>query len=235
MLENNSKPIIFTGSQIPLCEIRNDARDNLITSLMIASDDRISEVCLYFGGKLLRGNRAIKYSSDGLIAFSSPNYPTLGEAGIEINIKEDLLLKKTNKPLKLTKIKNVPIGVIKIFPGIQIDLFEPILSENLKGIVLETFGSGNIPNNSGKLLPIIEKAFQNGSIVTVCSQCPHGTVSLGTYETSSTLKKAGAISGYDMTTEAAVAKLYYLFSQDLSKEEIKASMEVNLRGELTAK
>lgn len=235
MLENNSKPIIFTGSQIPLCEIRNDARDNLITSLMIASDDRISEVCLYFGGKLLRGNRAIKYSSDGLIAFSSPNYPTLGEAGIEINIKEDLLLKKTNKPLKLTKMKNVPIGVIKIFPGIQIDLFEPILSENLKGIVLETFGSGNIPNNSGKLLPIIEKAFQNGSIVTVCSQCPHGTVSLGTYETSSTLKKAGAISGYDMTTEAAVAKLYYLFSQDLSKEEIKASMEINLRGELTAK
>ncbi len=232
MLEGLDKPVIFTGSQIPLCEIRNDAKDNLITSLMIATNDKINEVCLYFGGKLLRGNRAIKYSSEGLIAFSSPNYPALAEAGIEINYREDLLLKKPKNKFKLLKLKQVPIGVIKIFPGIQFDLFESILTEKMKGIVIETFGSGNIPNYDGKLLPMIERAFTSGTLVTVCSQCLHGKVSLGTYETSSSLKQAGAISGFNMTTEAAVAKLYYLFSQDLSLKQIKKQMEISLRGEL---
>ncbi len=232
MLEGLSKPVIFTGSQIPLCEIRNDGKDNLITSLMIATNDKINEVCLYFGGKLLRGNRAIKYSSEGLIAFSSPNYPALAEAGIEINYREDRLLKKSKKKFNLLKLKQVPIGVLKIFPGIQFDLFESLLTEKMKGIVIETFGSGNIPNYDGQLLPMIQRAFNSGTLVTVCSQCPHGKVSLGTYETSNSLKQAGAISGYNMTTEAAVAKLYYLFSQDLSINQIKKQMEINLRGEL---
>ena len=232
MLEGLSKPVIFTGSQIPLCEIRNDAKDNLITSLMIATNDKINEVCLYFGGKLLRGNRSIKYSSEGLIAFSSPNYPSLAEAGIEIKYRDDLLLKKTNKKFHLITLKQIPIGVIKIFPGIQFDLFESILTEKMKGIVIETFGSGNIPNLDGEILPMINRAFKSGTLVTVCSQCPHGKVSLGTYETSNSLKQAGAISGYDMTSEAAVAKLYYLFSQDLSLSQIKKQMETNLRGEL---
>ena len=232
MLEGLSKPVIFTGSQIPLCEIRNDAKDNLITSLMIATNDKINEVCLYFGGKLLRGNRSIKYSSEGLIAFSSPNYPSLAEAGIEIKYRDDLLLNKTNKKFHLVTLKQIPIGVIKIFPGIQFDLFESILTEKMKGIVIETFGSGNIPNLDGEILPMINRAFKSGTLVTVCSQCPHGKVSLGTYETSNSLKQAGAISGYDMTSEAAVAKLYYLFSQDLSLSQIKKQMETNLRGEL---
>ena len=232
MLEGLSKPVIFTGSQIPLCEIRNDAKDNLITSLMIATNDKINEVCLYFGGKLLRGNRSIKYSSEGLIAFSSPNYPSLAEAGIEIKYRDDLLLNKTNKKFHLVTLKQIPIGVIKIFPGIQFDLFESILTEKMKGIVIETFGSGNIPNLNGEILPMINRAFKSGTLVTVCSQCPHGKVSLGTYETSNSLKQAGAISGYDMTSEAAVAKLYYLFSQDLSLSQIKKQMETNLRGEL---
>ncbi len=235
MLENNSKPVIFTGSQIPLCEIRNDAKDNLITSIMIASNPRINEVCLYFGGKLLRGNRSIKFSSDGLIAFTSPNYPSLGEAGIGIDIRENLLLPKRNGKINLRKLKKTPIGVIKIFPGIQFELFESIMTSDLKGVVIETFGSGNVPDNDGELLPIIKKAFEKGTIVTICSQCPHGKVKLGTYETSNALKQAGAISGYDMTSEAAVAKLYYLFSQNLSKEEIKAQMESDLRGELSNK
>ena len=232
MLEGLSKPVIFTGSQIPLCEIRNDAKDNLITSLMIATNDKINEVCLYFGGKLLRGNRSIKYSSEGLIAFSSPNYTSLAEAGIEIKYRDDLLLNKTNKKFHLVTLKQIPIGVIKIFPGIQFDLFESILTEKMKGIVIETFGSGNIPNLDGEILPMINRAFKSGTLVTVCSQCPHGKVSLGTYETSNSLKQAGAISGYDMTSEAAVAKLYYLFSQDLSLSQIKKQMETNLRGEL---
>lgn len=232
MLENNSKPIVFTGSQIPLCELRNDARDNLITSIMIAASD-INEVCLYFGGKLLRGNRSIKYSSDGLIAFKSPNYPLLGLAGINIEIDKNNLLPKENKRINLIRLKDNPIGVIKIFPGIQYNLFKNIMTKDLKAVVIETFGSGNIPDNNGSLLPIIKQAFDNGILVVICSQCIHGKVALGTYETSNSLKQAGAISGYDITTEAAVAKLYYLLSKGLSKEEIKTQMETNIRGELS--
>ena len=233
MLENLAKPVILTGSQIPLCEIRSDGRDNLITSLLIAADDRVHEVCLYFGGKLLRGNRAMKYSADGMMAFASPNYPALAEAGITIRYLDSALLPRPGGTLRLQKLEDIPIGVLKVFPGIQFELFEPIMTETLRGIVLETFGAGNIPAGHGALLPIIEKAFRNGTVVTVCSQCPQGTVSLGAYEVSGALKRAGAVSGHDLTTEAAVAKLYYLFSRGLSTAQIKSSMELDLRGELT--
>ncbi|MBR3403530.1 MAG: asparaginase [Parasporobacterium sp.] len=233
MLKNNTKPVILTGSQIPLCEIRNDARDNLITALLLAADDRIHEVCLYFGGKLLRGNRSSKFSADDLIAFDSPNYLPLAEAGIEIRFREEGLLKSPDGPFSLQLLKEIPIGVIKVFPGIQFELFDPIMTEKLKGVVIETFGAGNIPGNADQLLPIIEKAAKNGTIIIVCSQCPHGRVSLGTYETSSQLRSAGAVSGYDITTEAAVAKLYYLFSRGLSREGIIDRMEMSIRGEMT--
>lgn len=215
-LRNNRKPVILTGSQIPLCEIRTDARDNLITAMMVASDDRVHEVCLYFGGKLLRGNRSIKYSADDLIAFESPDFPPLAEAGIEIRYNTSLLLPPGEGAFSLQTLQNVPIGVIKVFPGIQFELFDSIMTERLKGIVIETFGAGNIPGDADRVLPIVRKASENGTIIIVCSQCPHGTVMLGAYETSATLKKAGAVSGYDITTEAAVAKLYYLFSSGLS-------------------
>ena len=233
MLENLAKPVVLTGSQIPLCEVRSDACDNIITSLLIAADDRIHEVCLCFGGSLLRGNRATKYSSDGLIAFVSPNYPLLAEAGITIRYNSSALLPKPAGQLKLYPLDNIPIGVIKVFPGIQFSLFDSIMTEKLKGIVIETFGAGNIPGGSSALLPIIRRAFANGTILTVCSQCPQGAVSLGAYETSGALKRAGAVTGFDITTEAAVAKLYYLFSRGYGKEEIKAEMERSLRGEIT--
>ena len=233
MLENLAKPVILTGSQIPLCELRSDGRDNLITSLLIAADDKVHEVCLCFGGLLLRGNRATKYSADGLAAFSSPNYPALAEIGISIRYLRSALLPKREGRLRLQKLESIPIGVLKVFPGIQFELFESIMTETLRGIVLETFGAGNIPEGSGALLPIIHKAFMNGTVVTVCSQCAQGTVTLGTYETSNALMRAGAVSGHDLTTEAAVTKLYYLFSKNLGKDEIKAAMEQDLRGELT--
>ena len=234
MLENLDKPVILTGSQIPLCEIRSDGLDNLITSLLIASEGKNREVCLFFGGKLLRGNRATKMSADGMEAFSSPNCPILAEAGININYFPSKPLPKGNgEPFKLCKFIDVPIGVLKVFPGIRFPLFEGVMTEKLKGIVLETFGAGNIPGDGDSLLPIIKKAFNSGSVITVCSQCPQGTVHLGAYKTSSHLKNAGAVSGFDMTTEAAVAKLYYLFSKGYNKEEIKIKMEENLRGELT--
>ena len=233
MLENLAKPVILTGSQIPLCELRSDGRDNLITSLLIAADDKVHEVCLCFGGLLLRGNRTTKVSADGFVAFASPNYPALAEIGISIRYHRPALLPKPEGKLHFQKLESIPIGVLKVFPGIQFELFESIMTETLRGIVLETFGAGNIPEGSGALLPIIQKAFMNGTVVTVCSQCAQGTVSLGTYETSNALMRAGAVSGHDLTTEAAVTKLYYLFSKDLSKDEIKAAMEQDLRGELT--
>ena len=235
MLKGLNKPVILTGSQIPLCEIRSDGQDNLVTSLLIAGSGRVNEVCLYFGGRLLRGNRATKMSADGLLAFDSPNFPRLAEAGISIRYlpAEPLPTKNSDTPLRLCKFEDVPIGVLKVFPGISFPIFDKLMTERLRGIVLETFGAGNIPGEGNSLLPIIKKAFNAGSIIAVCSQCPQGTVTLGTYATSSPLKDAGAVSGYDMTTEAAVAKLYYLFSQNLSPEEIKALMETNLRGELT--
>ena len=234
MLGNLAKPVILTGSQIPLCEVRSDGRDNIITSMLIAGSERVSEVCLYFGGKLLRGNRATKFSADGLIAFISPNFPSLAEAGITIRYNESALLPKPEGELQLQLLENVPIGVLKVFPGIQFSLFEQIMTEKLRGIVIETFGAGNIPGDGGALLPIIEKAFRNGTVLTVCSQCPQGAVALGTYETSSALKKAGAVSGLDMTTEAAVAKLYYLFSCGMDKEAVKRKMEEDLCGEISA-
>lgn len=234
MLEGLAKPVILTGSQIPMCEIRSDGRDNLITSLLIAGAGEVHEVCLYFGGKLLRGNRATKFSADGLIAFLSPNYPSLADAGITIRYNEIALLPKPKGALKLQLLENIPIGVLKVFPGIQFSLFEQIMTERLRGIVIETFGAGNIPGDGGALLPIIEKAFHNGTVLTVCSQCPQGAVALGAYETLNALKRAGAVSGLDMTTEAAVAKLYYLFSCGYEKERVKTLMEQDLRGEMTA-
>ena len=234
ILRGLDKPVVLTGSQIPLSEVRSDGRDNLITSILIASEGVANEVCLYFSGKLLRGNRAMKMSADGLVAFKSPNYPLLAEVGITIKYNKSALLRhKEGTVLEFLPFHNVPIGVLKVFPGIQFGLFEDIMTEKLQGIVLETFGSGNIPNGGGELLPIIKKAFASGSVVAVCSQCPIGTVTLGTYETSASLKGAGAVSGKDMTTEAAVAKLYHLFSLGLSKEEIKRLMEKNIAGELT--
>ena len=233
MLGGLGKPVVLTGSQIPLCEVRSDGRDNIITSLLIAGDGRVSEVCLYFGGKLLRGNRATKFSADGLIAFISPNYPYLAEAGISIRYNENALLPKREGALSLQLLENIPIGVLKVFPGIQFSIFEQIMTERLRGIVIETFGAGNIPGSGDALLPIIEKAFRNGTVLTVCSQCPQGAVALGAYETSGALKRAGAVSGLDMTTEAAVAKLYYLFSCGCDKETVKRKMEESLCGEVT--
>ena len=233
MLEGLDKPVILTGSQIPLSELRSDGRDNLITSVMIAGEGIAREVCLYFSAILLRGNRSRKMSADGLVAFDSPGYPHLADVGISVKYNYSAILPPREGGLRYHPFAKVPIGVLKVFPGIQFGLFEDIMTEKLSGIVLETFGAGNIPMGNGELLPIIKKAFAAGTVIAVCSQCPSGTVTLGAYETSSELKRAGAVSGGDMTTEAAVAKLYYLFSLDISKSEIKRMMEENLAGELT--
>lgn len=233
MLQNINKPVILTGSQIPLCETRSDGRDNLITSMIIAGEGKIKEVCIYFGGLLLRGNRSTKYSADNMRAFGSPNYPQLASAGIAIQYNESAFLKANNKSFRFQAIKDVPIGVISVFPGFKFELFESIITDNLKGVVIETFGSGNIPNDEKELLPIIKKANRNGVVIVVCSQCPQATVDMSIYETGKSLRKAGAVSGKDLTTEAAVAKLYYLFNRYKDIDKIKDAMEKNICGELT--
>lgn len=231
MLEGLAKPVILTGSQIPFCRIRNDAKDNLITAMLMAVEN-IPEVCLFFDHRLFRGNRSTKLSSDELSAFDSPNYPPLALAGIKIKLDEKSI-RPPGSELTMRPFEHVQIAVLKIFPGIQFEVFENIMTENLKGIVLEAFGTGNIPSNSNALMRIVDKANQNGTVITVCTQCLRGSANIGTYETSAYLAGAGAVSGYDMTVEAAVTKLYYLFSLGYSNSEIKRLMETNLRGELT--
>ena len=233
MFEEIDKPIVLTGSQIPIGEPRSDAKDNIVGAIYIASQGFLSEVCIYFCGKLLRGNRTTKISADDLEAFVSPNFPPLATSGIQLKYSDNLLRPRQDHPMHLQLLENVPIGVIKVFPGIQYDLFDPIVVSKLQGLVIEAFGGGNVPGKGRGLPALIHKAFENSTVVVVCSQCPKGCSSLGTYETSWRLKQEGAVDGLDMTTEAAVTKLYYLFSCGYTRREIKTLMEQDLRGELT--
>lgn len=233
MLEGLNKPIVFTGAQIPLCELRSDGRDNLINSIIIAGQGKVREVCVYFGGKLLRANRSTKISSEELQAFDSPDYPPLAEVRIDIRYHESAMtLPSRPKTFHLTELSSVPIGVLKLFPGFQFELFESMINSNLKAVVLEAFGSGNIPTNNRALVDGIRKSAKSGTIITVTSQCQRGGTALGTYATSSDLVESGAVSASDMTTEAAIAKLYYLFSCGYDTDRVKLLMETNLRGEM---
>ncbi len=233
MLEGLAKPVVLTGAQIPIGQARTDARDNLIGSIIIAGEGKVPEVCIYFGKKLLRGNRATKVSADEMEAFASPNFPALATSAIDIRYL-DAVIRPVGEALRVVDLgSELPIAVLKIFPGIQFKMFENIITENLKALVIEAFGVGNIPQYDAELLPLISKAADNGTIIVVCTQCLRGKVQLGTYETSSALKRAGAVSGGDMTVEAAVTKLRYLFAKRCSADRIKLLIEKDLRGELT--
>lgn len=236
LLQELNKPVILTGSQIPLCEIRNDARENLITSLLLAANYAIPEVCIYFGSKLLRGCRSVKVHANGFQAFASPNFPPLGVIGINIEINWGLVMPSpTNRTLAVRPMSTPMVGALRLFPGISAQMVENVLKPPLKGLVLEAYGVGNGPNHNRQFISVLKEAVDRGVVIVDCTQCLQGSVELGDYKTGSALAKAGVISGFDMTAEAALAKLFYLFSTDCcSPDEIKAEMQKNLRGELTS-
>ncbi len=239
MLENLLKPVIFTGSQLPIGDLRTDAKENLITAIQIASLQKngkpeIGEVGLYFEYKLFRGNRTTKINAEHFNAFSSPNYPVLAESGVQLKMYPDLFMPKSReKKLKIHKQMDNQVGIIKMFPGISETVLSAMLSiPQLRGIVLETFGSGNAPTEVW-FIELIKRAIKNGMQIVNVTQCSGGSVRMGHYETSTLLKEIGVISGKDITTEAAITKLMYLLGQNVPDADFKNIFETSLRGELS--
>lgn len=233
MLENLDKPVILTGSQIPLSEIRNDAVDNVIISLWLSAHQPINEVCIYFNQQLMRGNRTQKISAEQFNAFDSPNFPHLAEFGIDIKLHHELLLARPSQPFRLQTIRPHFIANFRLFPGFATDVLGYVLQKSLQGLVLETYGAGNAQNNDPRFLALLEEACQRGVVIVNCTQCQHGRVEMDQYATGYTLKKAGLISGHDMTPEAAHCKLLYLLSKYTDIAQIKTLMETDLCGELS--
>ncbi|MBE7653119.1 asparaginase [Tenacibaculum finnmarkense genomovar finnmarkense] len=239
MFENLQKPVIFTGSQLPIGDLRTDAKENLITSIQIASTYKngkpvIQEVGLYFEYKLYRANRTTKINAEQFEAFASMNYPPLAVSGVHLNFNDSVLFKPKAAENKLIFRKKLDhnVAILKLFPGITAAVVKSFINiPDLKGIVLETYGSGNAPTQKW-FINLIEKAISKGIHIVNVTQCAGGSVILGHYETSSDLKRIGIIDGKDITTETAIAKMMYLLGEKLSKEEFKHYFETSLRGEI---
>lgn len=232
MFENLGKPVIVTGSQIPLSEIRSDGQENLLTALYLAAHYPVAEVALYFNNQLFRGNRAIKAHADGFAAFASPNFPPLIEAGIQIKLIEGQLCPSSSDALQMTALTEQPIGVVYLYPGINVKVIENLLQQPVKALILKSYGVGNAPQ-SEPLLQSLKQASARGIVIVNLSQCVQGCVNMGGYATGNALRQAGVISGFDMTLEACLTKLHYLLSQELNPEQVRALMQQNLRGELS--
>lgn len=239
MLENLSKPVVFTGSQLPIGDLRTDAKENLITAIQVASLQengipQIQEVCLYFEYKLYRANRTTKINAEHFEAFDSFNYPDLAESGVHLKVFKQNLLERNSKKLIVHRDMCTDIAVIKLFPGITEATVKAVLeTPNVKGVVLETYGSGNAPT-----LTWFEKhvaaALNRGVKIVNVTQCAGGSVLMGHYETSSHLQMLGVISGKDITFESAIAKLMYLLGEEIPDNQFKTIFESPIRGEITA-
>ncbi len=239
MFENLQKPVIFTGSQLPIGDLRTDAKENLITSIQVASAYEngkpvIQEVGLYFEYKLYRANRTTKINAEQFEAFASMNYPPLAESGVHLNFNYPLLLKPKENQNNLVVRKNLDnhVAILKLFPGITESVVRSFMNiPDLKGIILETYGSGNAPTEKW-FVDLLEESVSKGIYIVNVTQCKGGSVILGHYETSSELKRIGIVDGKDITTETAIAKMMYLLGEKLSKEDFTHYFQTPLRGEM---
>ena len=239
MLENLRKPVIFTGSQLPIGLLRTDGRDNLITAIEIAAarvnnTPAVPEVCIYFDNKLTRGNRTTKMSAEHFDAFSSPNYPPLAEAGLHLKYFNSLIRYiPENKNLILHKSFDTNVAILKLFPGINRRLVQAIINtEGLRGLIVETFGSGNAPTYQW-FLDDLRNFIDRGGIILNVTQCHGGSVEMGLYETSRQMLAAGVVSGTDITSEASVTKMMHLLGRYQSKEPVVESLKISLAGEIS--
>lgn len=239
MLENLNKPVILTGSQLPIGVLRTDGKENLLTSIEIAAEQHmgrpaIPEVCIFFENHLMRGNRTTKMNAENFNAFRSFNYPTLAEAGIHIKYERQLIhYPDKNLPLNPHVAMNTNVTVLKLFPGIQENVVAATLNiPHLQGVILETYGTGNAPRKSW-LIQLLKEADKRGIILVNVTQCSAGTVEMDKYETGFQLLEAGVICGYDSTTESALTKLMFLLEQNLSKDEIQKAMNTSIAGEIS--
>lgn len=232
MLEDLSKPVIVTGSQIPLAELRSDGQVNLLNALYVAANYPIAEVGLFFNNRLLRGNRSRKVDADGFSAFDSPNFPPLLEAGINIRVKAGNLATTSSNTLTVSNVKAQPIGMVSLYPGIAPEVIKNTLQQPVNALILLSYGVGNAPQNP-ELIAQLKYAKSRKIPVLNCTQCMRGRVNMGGYATGHGLQAVGVLSGSDMTPEAALAKLHYLLSKDLSFEEISIKLTQSLRGELS--
>jgi L-asparaginase len=239
MLENLGKPVIFTGSQLPIGLLRTDGKENLITAIEIAAANEngspsVPEVCIYFDNKLTRGNRTTKMSAEHFDAFSSPNYPDLAEVGLHLKYFNNLIsYHSIDQKLTVHKVFDTNVAILKLFPGINRKLVQAIINtEGLRGLIIETFGSGNAPTYQW-FLDDLKHFIDEGGIILNVTQCHGGSVEMGLYETSRQMLAAGVVSGKDITSEASVTKLMHLLGRYSSREKVVHALGTSLSGEIT--
>ncbi len=233
LLDGLPGPVVLTGSQLPLVEVRTDGRENLVTSLLLAATPGWAEVAVYLGGGLLRGCRSTKVSTQGFDAFASPNLPPLAEVGVDVDWRRDLLRAPAAGPLRVGRLADVGVVALRLFPGITADTLRNVLRDPVRGLVLETYGSGNAPSRDADLLGVLREAVERGVVVVNVTQCLRGGVQMGAYAAGRALAEAGVVSGGDLTAEAALAKLLVLLSRGDPPRAVADAMARDLAGELT--